>query len=109
MNAGKQATWLFIALISLCFSSWYFASSSNIAKLDEKTLSTTVDTIIKNLTVKQYDTAGNLVNYLKTPLLHHTPKDNIHWLKNPFIQVSQQDQTPWEISAKVATSMYGAE
>jgi lipopolysaccharide export system protein LptC len=109
MIAGKQAAWLFIALIMLAFSSWYFAASEKIVKLDKETLSNSVDTIIQDLTVKQFNAQGQLVNVLKTPLLHHIPKDNKHWLKTPCILVSQDNDPPWEITSNEATSLNGGE
>ncbi|GGI81035.1 LPS export ABC transporter periplasmic protein LptC [Legionella impletisoli] len=109
MNAGKQAAWLFAVLIGLAFSSWYFASSAPVKKLDENTLSNTVDTIIQDLTLSQYNEEGKRINFLKTPLMHHIPKDNKHWLKTPYIVVTQENQTPWEIKALEATSLYGGD
>ncbi|WP_133128217.1 LPS export ABC transporter periplasmic protein LptC [Legionella nagasakiensis] len=109
MNASKQAAWLFIALISLACSGWYFASTPATQKLDDKTLSTTVDTTIHQLTVYQYDAHGKLVNYLQTPLLRHIPQDNKHWLKTPHIIITQAKEPPWEIRSKQAISLHGGE
>lgn len=109
MNAGKQALWLFTALIGLAFSSWYFASSNKVTKLDDATLATTVDIIIHELTVRQFNTEGKLTNILKTPLLHHIPQSNKHWLKSPYILVSQDNEKPWEIRSAMATSLHGGE
>lgn len=107
MNAAKQAAWLFTALITLACSSWYFASSSPVAQLDDYTLSITPDTIVNQLTFRQYDANGRLANYLQTPLLHHIAQNNTHWLKAPHIIIAQTDQPPWEIDAQEATSLYG--
>mgnify|MGYP000072350244 CR=1 FL=1 len=109
MNAVKQAAWLFLALISLAFSGWYYASSKPVKKLDDHTLSTTEDMIITHLTVHQFDTDGRLVNYLKTPLLQHIPLNNTHLLKTPHVVISQQDQPAWEIRAQQATALYGGQ
>ncbi|WP_133130082.1 LPS export ABC transporter periplasmic protein LptC [Legionella yabuuchiae] len=109
MNAGKQAVWLFAVLIGLAFSSWYFASSGPVKTLDEQTLSSTIDTMVHNLTLSQYNEEGKLINFLKTPLMHHIPKNNKHWLKTPYIIVTQENQKPWEIKALEATSLYGGD
>lgn len=109
MNAAKQAAWLFVALVSLACSSWYYASSKPVKKLDEHTLSTTADMIITHLTVHQFDVDGRLVNYLKTPLLHHIPLHNTHWLKTPHIVISQPDQPAWDIHAQQATALNGGQ
>lgn len=109
MIAAKQAAWLFIALISLACSGWYFASSSVKFKLDAHTLSTTTDMVVNNLTVRQFDKEGKLINYLKTPLMHHIPANNTHVFKTPHIIITQDDQPDWDINAQQATALYGGE
>ena len=109
MNAVKQAIWLFIGLISLSCSGWYFAKSSSVIKLDEHTLSTTTDMIVQNLTVHQFDTDGKLVNYLKTPLMRHTALNNTHWFRDPYIVIAQKNQPNWEIHSKQATALNGGQ
>lgn len=108
MNAAKQAAWLSIALIILAFSGWYFAGSGPVAKLDAKTLSTTPDAIVTNLTVRQFNTKGSLANYLQTPLMHHIPQDNTHTLQSPHILVTQpEEQQIWDIRSHYATAVNG--
>jgi len=109
MIATKQAVWLFIALICIACSSWYFASSPKVNKLDKQTLSTTADMVIHHLTVHQFDTEGKLVNDLKTPLMRHISANNTHWFKTPDIIISQPNQPAWTIHAKEATALYGGQ
>ena len=109
MNAARQAIWLFITLIGLAGSGWYFASVKPMHKLDEHTLSTTADMMIRNLTVHQFDTNGRLANYLKTPLMHHISANNTHWLKTPHIVIAQENQPAWEIHAEQATALNGGQ
>lgn len=109
MNAAKQAAWLFMVLIALACSGWYFASSKPALRLDDNTLSTTPDAIIQRLTVRQFDAQGKLINYLKTPLVHHIPAEDTHWFKNPYIIITQEDQSAWEIHSRQATSIHGGE
>jgi lipopolysaccharide export system protein LptC len=109
MIAAKQAAWLFIALISLACSGWYFAGSSVTFKLDDHTLSTTTDMVVNNLTVHQFDGDGKLVNYLQTPLMHHIPTNNTHVLKTPHIIIAQENQPDWDIHALQATALYGGQ
>ncbi len=109
MNAAKQAAWLFVALICLACSGWYFASAKHINKLDEHTLSTTADMIINELTVQQFDTNGRLANYLKTPLMRHVSFNNTNLLKTPHIVIAQDNQPAWEIHAEQATSLLGGQ
>jgi lipopolysaccharide export system protein LptC len=109
LNAAKQAAWLFVALISLACSGWYYASSAPVRHLDDQTLSKTADMVINNLKVQQFDANGRLVNYLQTPLMHHVPLNNTHWLKNPHVIIAQSDQPTWEIQSQQATSLNGGE
>ena len=107
MIAAKQTAWLFVALLCLACSGWYFTSAPVVKKLDEHTLSTTTDMVINYLTVHQFDKDGRLVNYIQTPLMHHTSQNNTHWLKAPHIVISQQNQPAWEIHAEQAIALYG--
>lgn len=109
MNAAKQAAWLFIALLALAGSGWYFASSKTLIKLDDQTLSTTPDTIISELTVQQFDEKGQLSHYLKTPLMRHIPLDNTHQLNSPDIMITQPQQPSWQIHAKEAIALHGGQ
>lgn len=109
MNAAKQAAWLFITLLALAGSGWYFASSKIVIKLDNQTLSTTPDTIIQHLTVQQFDAKGQLSHYLQTPLMHHIPLDNTHLLKTPHIIIAQPNKPSWEINAREATALQGGQ
>ncbi|WP_019217308.1 LPS export ABC transporter periplasmic protein LptC [Legionella tunisiensis] len=109
MNAAKQAAWLFCVLIALACSGWYFASSTPVAKLDDKALSNAADTIITNLTVRRFDETGKLVNYLKTPELQHIPSHNTHLLQSPYIVITQTNQAPWEIKSERAKAIHGGQ
>jgi len=105
MIHAKQAVLMFIVIISMSLSGWYFASPSIVVRLDKQTLSTTTDLIINDLTVHQFDDAGKLVNYLQTPLMKHTPEKNTHWLKTPHIMAIQQKEAHWDIHSEEATSI----
>lgn len=109
MNAAKQALWMFITLIGLACSGWYFASSKPMIKLDKHTLSTTTDITINHLVVHQFDKNGLLVNSLKTPLMHHIALNDTHVLKTPHIVIAQENQPAWEIHAEQATSLHGGQ
>lgn len=109
MNAAKQAAWLFCALIALACSGLYFASSNPVARLDNKTLSLAADTVITNVTVRRFDIAGKIVNYLQTPEVQHIPANNTHLLKSPHIALTQNDQPAWVIKSKHAKAINGGE
>jgi len=106
MNAAKQAAWMFVALIGLACSGWYYASAPTVFTLNEQALSTTVDIVIRQLIVHQFDANGQLAHYLHTPLMQHTPFNNTHWLKNPHIKIAQKNQPPWDIRAEHATALH---
>ena len=109
MNAGKQAAWIFSVLIGLAFSGWYFAASDEFIKLDEKSLTHSVDTIISDLHIQEFNDAGLLTNSLKSPLVKHTPFDDRHWFQSPVIHITQNDDAPWTIKALEATSFNSGE
>jgi len=109
MNAAKQAVWLFFILITLAGSGWYFSGSSDKNRLDEKTLATTADTIVKGLTVRQYDTEGKLANLLESPEMHHIPDNNTNLLYSPHIVIAQVNQPAWDIQSQKARSIQGGE
>ena len=110
MNSAKQTTWLFLTLVTLACSSWYYyAYKKPIVILDSETLSSTVDTTVTQLTVRQFDSTGQLANLLTSPLMEHIPKDNIHLLQTPHITINQKDQPSWEIRSLKAKSFEGGQ
>lgn len=109
MLAAKQAGWLFIALISLACSGWYFASTTSLIKLDPITLSTTTDMRIYDLIVQQYDVDGHLLHALETPMMRHIPSNDTHWFRTPHITVAQKNAPPWEIHAEEASAIHGGQ
>lgn len=109
MNAAKQAAWIFCTLVALACSGLYFASSAPIVKLDEQTLSQSVDMVVSQLTVKRFDQAGKLIHCLQAPEMHHIPKNNTHLFKTPQIKIVQENQQAWEISSDHARAINGGE
>jgi lipopolysaccharide export system protein LptC len=105
MNAAKQATWLFFAMIALACSGWYFASTEAVTKLDEKTLATTADSVVMGLTVRQFDTKGTLANFLESPEMQHIPEKNTNLFKSPHIILAQENQPAWDIRSETAHSI----
>ncbi|CEG56339.1 LPS export ABC transporter periplasmic protein LptC [Legionella fallonii] len=109
MNAVKQAIWILFTFIILTVSGWYYVNIESIAKLDSDTLSSTVDTTVSQLTVRQFNSEGLLTNLLTTPLMQHIPKGNLHLFQTPHIIISQEDQPAWEIRSKEAKSYDGGQ
>ena len=106
---AQQAVWLFIALMGLACSGWYFASTPVKIKWNTDRLSTTTDMTIHQLTVHQFNSEGQLANHLQTPLMRHQPSKDTYDLKTPHIIVIQYHQPAWQINAQSATALYGGE
>lgn len=70
MNAAKQAIWLLCTFVILAVSGWYYVNLETVTKLDSDTLSSTIDTTVSQLTVRQFNTEGLLTNVLTTPLMY---------------------------------------
>ncbi|CZG52162.1 lipopolysaccharide exporter periplasmic protein [Legionella pneumophila] len=106
MNTTKQAIWLFLTLLVLAGSGWYYAHF-NQAIINKKALLNEVDTTISQLTVKQFNSEGVLINLLTTPQVEYIPNNNLHLLKNPHIIIKQDNQPAWEINSLRAKSFDG--
>jgi lipopolysaccharide export system protein LptC len=109
MNATKSASLLLMLVLGLAGAGWYFASPKPMFRLDANTLSTSTDTIVHNLKVRQFGTDGHLINLLHTPLLHHIPLNNTHKLQSPHIVIKEPNQAPVEIHANEALALYGGQ
>lgn len=106
MNAAKQTLYLFFIFIALAAFGWnYFHETKKL--LDEDILSSTVDTTLFQLTVRQFNKEGILTNELSSPFMQHIPKKNIHLFQAPHILISQIGQPSWEIHSKQAKSFHG--
>ncbi|MBA2711343.1 MAG: LPS export ABC transporter periplasmic protein LptC [Tatlockia sp.] len=109
MNATRQAGWLFCSLFALACSGMYFASSKPVKRLDDTTLSKTADIVVSNLNIRRFDLAGNLINYIETPMMQHIPENNIHLLTSPKLTLAEADKPSWQISAKMAKGINNGE
>lgn len=107
MNAAKQSAWLFTLLVLLACSGWYFARTNLAHKLDDRVLAKMPDAIIHQLTVRQFDGNGLLVNQLETPLLRHIPQNNTHLLQKPRIFITTTNQAAWNIQSEKAVALNG--
>ena len=109
MNTVKQIMCLFLILLALTLTAWYYGKMHPTIRLDNEALSSTVDTTIIDLTLRQYNSEGVLANILITPEMQHIPKDDIHLIKTPHISIAQLNEPPWVISSKKAKSYKGGE
>lgn len=108
MNLAKQLIWLSLTLGILFCSGWYYANLKTINRLNNDALSTTIDTTVSQLTVKQFSPEGTLINILTTPLMEHIPKDDVNLFQDPHIVISQIDEPSWDIRSKRAKSFDGS-
>lgn len=107
MNATRQAGGLLFTLIILACAGFYFASSLPVIKLDEQTLSMTVDTTVTHLMVTRFDEQGQLADRLQTVEMRHIPAKNTHLLQAPHIIIARSNQAPWKIEAQKAQAIDG--
>ena len=109
MNRIKRYFSTVGALSTLVYFLFSFLKAQPTYTLDNNTLSNSVDTIITELTVQQFDETGQLAHYLYTPELQHIPLNNRHELKSPQIMIKQAMQPDWKIEANHAQTIHGAE
>src|SRR5438876_926427 len=109
MSATKHLFWIIITLILLVYSGWYFSTTKASFKLDSETLSSIPDSIVSQLTVRQFNTKGALVNVLITPLMEHIPQGDVNLLQSPHVVITQDDQPAWEIHSLKAKAFAGGE
>ena len=63
-NIAKQSIWLLLAALMLIGSTWYYKQIKPNFRLDSDALSTTIDSTVSQLTVRQYNQEGELANVL---------------------------------------------
>lgn len=105
MNAGKQALWFFTLLLTMAFSTLYYARTPTSHKMDLETLATFPDALVTDLAVNQFNEEGRLVQQLKAPRMRHIPKNNRHIFQSPDILLSHGKQPDWHITAHTATAL----
>jgi lipopolysaccharide export system protein LptC len=111
MNKIKLASLTLTFLIGIACSSWYFVNSLRNIKVtfNDKSLLSSIDATVTDLTVQQYDSDGVMINFLETPSMRHIPENNTHLLTTPHIIVHEKDKAPWEINALEAVALHGGE
>lgn len=95
MIPDRQAIWLFLILLMLAGSSWYFAKPKEKIHLDKRSLLTTADVLVHGLTLYQYDAKGQRANKLSTPIAQHFKLTGSYVLQDPQITLDSQ----WHIRA----------
>lgn len=109
MNGIKQSLGLVFTFLLLIVSARYYMDLETPTRLDDNTLSSTVDMTVSQLRVRQFNAQGILTNQLTAPLMEHIPKENMHIFQTPHIIITQDEQPSWEINAQIAKSFQGGE
>ena len=107
MNKMNQSLWLAASLAGFAYFCFSFLKTEINYTLDANALATSIDTVVTELTVYQFDKAGKLTHHLYTPELQHVPKNDTHELKSPQIKLMQPNQADWQIDANHAQAIHG--
>jgi lipopolysaccharide export system protein LptC len=99
----------FIFIMGLGYMGWHIAKPETIKRLDQSTLDKTPDAIIYQLSVKKFNTKGQLSYHLETDKLEHIPHKNTSHLRPLKITTFQEKQEPWVITANLGISVDGTE
>ena len=109
MSTLKNISLVCCSIVAIASLGWQLMhdTHANTYEMDIKALAKTPDALIYNLRYQQYDTAGQLIHFLESPLIQHIPKRNLHILTTPHIIVMEPGKEPWIIDADSATSIDG--
>ncbi|OGV49942.1 MAG: LPS export ABC transporter periplasmic protein LptC [Legionellales bacterium RIFCSPHIGHO2_12_FULL_42_9] len=107
MDKIRQSLWLTASLAAFAYFCFSFLKTDIQYTLDANALATSIDTVITELTVYQFDETGKLTHHLYTPELQHTPKNDTHNLKSPHVKLIQPNQASWQIDANHAQAIHG--
>lgn len=111
---GQQYIYLFILIIVLGFTGWYYAQPSlSTPRLSEETLAHLPDVVITNVHATQFNNEGMLSSRFYTPELIHFPYNNMSQFVAPRIIIysdQKADQVaPWYIQADKGQSEQGSD
>ena len=103
----KQSLWFSTACAAFAYFCFSFLNNERSYLLDANALATSIDTVITELTVRQFDETGKLTHRLYTPELQHVPANDRHEIRSPQIQFLQTNQPVWQIDANHAQAIHG--
>jgi lipopolysaccharide export system protein LptC len=109
MNGAKQALWLFMLLAILATTGWFFARDKKEVKLDQHRLANTADIRVSQLSIRQFDKNGKLINHLHSPGLYHIPYEDKYFVSFPTVMVQHDANDIWHIRSKKALLLQGGE
>jgi|SRR5215216_6197045 len=96
---------LFSGLLLIGFSAWFFAGKTNIQYQNTSVEST--DLNVSNITIKKYNTKGELVQWIESPLISHFIQNNSHLIQSPHMVVKDTDKPSLDIRSLYAISLLG--
>lgn len=97
---GQYAIYLFLLMVALGFTGWYYAQPSfEIKKLPQETLAHIPDSIVTDVDVTQFNKLGQLSTHFYTPKLTHYPANNWSQFTTPRIVLYPEKGEPWFIQA----------
>lgn len=108
---GQQYIYMFIMIILLGFTGWYYAQPSLVNNpIPKDVLIHLPDIIITDLNITQFNAQGNMANHFYTPELTHFPYNNLSQFIEPRIIVYSQasSEQPWLIQANQGESEQGS-
>lgn len=109
-SVTHPAGWGIAILLGLSYLGFRSASHPDATyKLDNSALSTSVDAVITNVRVQQFNAEGERVQWLTAPFVEHVPLDNRHTIHQPHIQVKQTQQPLWDLQADMAKAVHGGQ
>lgn len=106
MYNSKQAIIIFFTILIIGYSGWYFVNSSNSVNTGGVDLISTIDSIMTDVTVQQFNEKGHLINYLHTPEAQHIPLADTYLLFKPYVEFTQSLENSYKIMSNYAKSVH---
>lgn len=107
-HQGLEYVYIFMAIIALGFTGWYYASPPNISKMSKEALSHLPDAIAYELHVTQFNAKGFPSNRFYTPKLTHFPNTSSQFTA-PRIMLYPESGQPWFIQSDSGQAQQSAD
>lgn len=107
-HQGLEYVYLFIAIIALGFTGWYYATPPNINKISKEALSRLPDAIAYEVHATLFNLKGLPANRFYTPKLTHFPNTSSQFVR-PRIVLYPDNGQPWFIQSDSGQSQQNAD
>lgn len=104
---GLEYVYVFIAIIALGFTGWYYATPPTISKMSKEALSRLPDAIAYEVHATQFNVKGFPANRFYTPQLTHFPNTSSQFME-PRIMLYPESGEPWFIQSDSGQSQQNA-